>query len=335
MPDGVGCTRDGVVESLHSVHVAVTKHDGTLLAFHGAPDWITVYRSAAKPFQAIPLVADGVVERFGLDSGELALTAASHNGEPDHLKGVHGILEKVGLPPEALKLGPLPPLRRETAEVVYRAGLPVTPIHNNCSGQHAAMLGLALVHGWPVDTYLDPHHPLQERMMVEMERYTGLSRGEIQTMPDGCGMVAFAVPLRIMARSFARLGVNAGREEGPAQVLKAMAGNPFMVGGTNRLCTSLVQATGGRLIGKLGAEGVYCVTVPSEGLGIAVKVQDGGVRAGDAAALRVLDLLGILTAEEENRLEPFRRQPVRNTLGEVVGEISANFSLKSPKQRTR
>jgi L-asparaginase II len=169
-------------------------------------------------------------------------------------------------------------------------------------------------------------------MLREMVRYTGLVREEIETMPDGCGMVAFGVPLRAMARSFAFLGTTARTEEAPARVLKAMATHPFMVGGTDRFCTALIRATGGRLIGKLGAEGVYGVTVPDEGLGITIKVQDGGIRAGDAAAVRVLDLMGLLSPEEGAALEGFRRSVIRNTLGEAVGEISANFSLRSGKE---
>ena len=325
LPNGVWCTRSEVVESLHRVHAVVVTDTGKVLARHGDVDWITVYRSAAKPFQAIPLVEDGVVEEFGLEEAELALSAASHNGEDVHIQGVMGILKKVGQPPEALRLGPFPPLLRQAAEALYRSGAHVTPLHNNCSGQHAALLGLVRIHGWPMDTYLDPSHPLQDRMMKEMVRFTGLGRGEIRTMPDGCGMVAFGVPLRAMARSFARLG--ASKDPGPRVILDSMASHSYMLGGTNRLCTALPEVTGGRLIGKLGAEGVYCVTVPEEGLGIAVKVEDGGIRAGDAAAVRVLDLFGLLKPAEEEALEGFRRTVVRNTLDDEVGEISANFDL--------
>jgi L-asparaginase II len=141
-------------------------------------------------------------------------------------------------------------------------------------------------------------------------------------------MVAFGVPLRSMARSFALLGAEARTEEGPARVLEAMRAHPHMVGGTGRICTALGRETGGRIIGKLGAEGVYGITIPSESLGIALKVEDGGMRAGDAAAVRVLDLLGVLETEEARALEPFRRRPVSNTLGSIVGEISADFSLE-------
>lgn len=331
---GVWCTRNGVVESLHRVHAAVVTDAGKVLAFHGDVDWITVYRSAAKPFQAVPLVEDGVVAEFGLEKSEVALASASHNGEDVHLEGVAGILQKVDQSPEALKLGPFPPLLPEAAEALYRSGSTVTPMHNNCSGQHAAMLGLVQIHGWPLDTYLDPSHPLQARMMEEMVRFTGLAREEIRTMPDGCGMVAFGVPLRAMARSFAKLGSSAGTETGPGQVLESMATHSYMLGGKGRLCTALPKATGGRLIGKLGAEGVYCVSIPEEGLGVAVKVEDGGIRAGDSAAVRVLELAGLLHPGEVEVLHGFRRTVLRNTLGEDVGEISANFDLERSDQWT-
>jgi L-asparaginase II len=316
-----------VVESLHRVHAVVATDTGRVEALHGDPDWITVYRSAAKPFQAIPLVEDGVVDHFGFSASELALAAASHNGEPEHVETVARMLEKVGLPTEALKLGPHPPLRAEAAEALYRAGGRLTPAHNNCSGQHAGMLGLALVHGWPLGSYLDPGHPLQQRMLEEVARFTGLPPARIHTIPDGCGMVAFGVPLRNMARSFARLGTEAREQEGPARILEAMASHPFMVGGTGRLCTSIIQATRGRIIGKLGAEGVYGMVLPEEGLGVALKVTDGGMRAGDAAAVRILDLLGVLHPGESEELRGFREAKVFNTLGKVVGKISANFQL--------
>jgi L-asparaginase II len=318
-----------VVESLHIVNAAVVTAEGKLVASHGDPGWITVYRSAAKPFQALPLVDDGVVDRFALSPADLALAAASHNGEEEHLAGVRGILRKVGMLEEALGLGPLAPLRKEAVESLYRAGLQVKPIHNNCSGQHAAMLGLAKVRGWEVGSYLDPRHPLQGRMLEEMVRYTALPRESIRTMPDGCGMLAFAVPLRHMARSFGALGSASKSEEGPGKVLRSMVSHPFMVGGTDRLCTELIGVTGGRVVGKLGAQGVYGMTIPEEGLGIALKVQDGGMRAGDAAAVRVLDLLGLLNHHEAQSLGPFRASVVRNTLGEEVGEVSANFDLVS------
>jgi L-asparaginase II len=322
---GVVCLRNGILESFHRVHVVLADHSGRVLASVGRRDLPVVYRSAAKPFQAVPLVEDGVVDRFGLTASQLALAAASHNGEPEHLRGVLGILHRVGCTEEELGLGPLLPLGPEAAEALLRSGNPVRSIHNNCSGQHAAMLGLAKLHGWPLDSYLEGNHPLQRRMLAEMARFTGLREEEIPTMVDGCGMVAFAVPLESMALSFARLAAASAVEEGPRRILQAMAHHPFMVGGTGRLCTRLAEATGGRLVGKLGAEGVYGIAFPGDGLGLAVKVEDGGMRAGDPAVIRALDQLGLLRPQEGDALGSFRKQDIRNSRGEIVGEMRGTF----------
>lgn len=326
--EGVVRTRRGIVEAHHRVHVAVVDPEGTLLAWTGDTDWPVVYRSAAKPFQALPLVEEGVVDEFGFTGEELALAAASHNGEPEHLVVAERILDRVGFGIEDLGLGPLPPLRPRTAESLYRSGGVVSPLHNNCSGQHAAMLGLARLKEWDVASYLEPDHPLQARMLAEMARFTGLEEGEIATSPDGCGMLAFAVPLRRMALSFAGLGALATSEEGPARVLSAMAEHPFMVAGTGRICTALLEATKGRMVGKLGADGVYGIALPEEGMGLALKVQDGSMKAGDVAVVRVLDRLGLLDPEEAAALEPFRRVEMTNTRGEVVGTMEATFQLR-------
>jgi L-asparaginase II len=320
--------RAGVVESFHRVHVALVESGGRMLASWGRPDFTVVYRSAAKPFQAIPLVEDGAVGHFGIAPPELALAAASHNGEPLHVEGVRSILDRVGCREADLKLGPLRPLGSGAADALLRSGEPILPIHNNCSGQHAAMLGLARIHDWPLESYLEPEHPLQLRMLAEMSRFTALRKEEIATMVDGCGMVAFAAPLRAVALSFARFGAAASTERGPREILRSMADHPFMVGGTGRLCTRLAEATKGRLVGKLGAEGVYGITMPGEGLGLAVKVEDGGMRAGDPAVMRALDELSLLGQEAAEALEPFRRPLIRNSRGDLVGELFGTYPLR-------
>ena len=141
-------------------------------------------------------------------------------------------------------------------------------------------------------------------------------------------MAALGDPLRAVALSFARLGTAATTETGPREVLRSMADHPFMVGGTGRLCTRLAETTRGELIGKLGAEGVYGITMPGEGLGLAMKVEDGGIRAGDPAVIRALDELSLLGGEAAEALEPFRRPSIRNSRGERVGELYGTFPLR-------
>jgi len=290
---------------------------------------VAFFRSAAKPIQALPVVEDGVAERFGLAGDELALCCASHNAEPRHLEVVASILRKAGLGAEDLECGPHPPMRDEAAAELYRDGGEPRPIHNNCSGKHAGMLALAVSRGWPTRGYVGASHPVQRRMLEEVRRWTGLDEGAVGTGTDGCGVVSFAVPLERMALAFARLAGAAGRgEEGPGTIVDAMTGHPFLVAGTGRLCTALMERTGERVFVKTGAEGVYCAGAPERGLGVAVKVEDGARRASDVALLEILGEIDLLVEDDLEALRAFHRPPVRNTRGERVGEVRASFELR-------
>src|SRR5437870_13721706 len=87
--------RGAFVESRHRVHIAVVDAAGRLVARAGDPDLVTFWRSAAKPFQALPLVVDGAADRFGLGSEELAIACASHSSEPRQVELVRAFLKKV------------------------------------------------------------------------------------------------------------------------------------------------------------------------------------------------------------------------------------------------
>ena len=317
--------RAGVVESVHRVHVAVVDREGRLLARVGDPEHLTFYRSAAKPFQAVPLVEDGIVERFGLVSKELALCCASHNSEPEHLAVARSILEKAGMNEDDLECGPHLPFDRASEETLVRASEEPGPIHNNCSGKHAGMLALAKANGWPTRGYVGRDHPVQRRMLAEIERWSGLSEHEIDLGRDGCGVVCFATPLSRLALSFVRLG----GEEGPAkQVVSAMTAHPFMVAGTGRFGTALGDAAGDRIFAKTGAEGVFAVGATDGSFGVAVKVEDGGKRASAVAVLRTLDEFGVLDGIDSEDLDAFRAPKIMNTRGEEVGAVRADFRLE-------
>jgi L-asparaginase II len=318
--------RAGLVESTHRVHVAVVDSTGRLSASVGDFERVVFQRSAAKPFQAVPLVDDEVVERFGLTSEELALCCSSHSGEPEHASLAKSILSKVGLDEGDLECGPHLPLDSAAAQALLRAGESPTSIHNNCSGKHAGMLALAVAHGWPTRGYINRDHPVQERMLTEVGRWTGLPEGEIALGRDGCGVLSFATPLVSLARGFARLGASDGP---PRQIVAAMCAHPFVVAGTGRFGTVLGEAAGERVFGKVGAEGVFAVGSTDGSFGMAAKVEDGGKRATPVAVLHVLDQLGVLDGYESERLNAFRCPPVRNTLGEEVGVIRADFRLDS------
>jgi L-asparaginase II len=322
--------RGGLVESRHAIHVAVAGPGGRLMATAGDAEPRTFYRSAAKPFQALPLVEDGVLERFGITARELAVCCGSHEAEPEHLAATRSILEKAGLDEGHLRCGPHPPFAEEEARALTRRGEEPRPIHNNCSGKHAGMLALAVARGWDVEGYHREAHPVQRRMRAEIVRWAGVPDHEVGTGVDGCGVACFSVPLHAMAASFARFAAAAAEGQAAASVVSAMTRHPFLVGGTGRACTEVMERTGFRAFVKLGAEGVYGGGLTDRGIGFAIKVQDGARRAVEVALLHVLERLDVLGPLDLEALARWRRPAVHNTRGEVVGEIRPSFELVTP-----
>ncbi len=322
--------RGETVESRHRVHIAVVDDGGRLRASAGEPALRTFARSSVKALQALPLVEDGGVDRFGLTDAELALCCASHGGEPYHVEAARSILAKAGAPESALACGAQPPWHEPSASALRAAGEGPGRIHNNCSGKHAGMLALARLHGWPADGYHRAEHPLQQRMFAEVARWTETRRDALATGIDGCGVLTFAVPLTGLAGAFARLCAAAERgDEGPGRLVAAMRRHPEHVAGTGRLCTDLIRVTGGRIVAKVGAEGVYVAGAPGEGLGIALKVEDGAKRAAEPALLGVLLRLGAITAAEYGALEGYAEPALMNTRSERVGRIRPVVELEA------
>ena len=327
--------RGGVVETLHVVHVAVVDAAGKLVARVGDPDLVTFWRSAAKPFQAIPLVADGAVERFGITAAELALCCASHSSEPGQVAMVRDFLSKIGCGERDLLCGPHPPLSERVAQDYATRGVRVTAVYSNCSGKHAGMLALARHHGWPTEFYTRLEHPVQQRCLEEASRWTEVPKGEIRTAVDGCGVVCYGLPLRNMALAYARLaiadfGLRIADSKGEGQIrnpqsaiVQSMLRHPELIAGSGRPCTDLMRAHPGRVITKVGAEGVYCALLLRERLGVALKVQDGHGVAAALAIAAVLEELGL-----RPRPPSLAARPNVNTRGEIVGELRVNGGLE-------
>lgn len=310
--------RSGVVEAWHDVHVAVVDGGGRLVAQTGDPNLVTFWRSAAKPFQAVPLVEDGVIERFGLTGEELALACASHSSEAGQVAKVRELLAKIGCSERDLLCGPHPPLSERVAQDYQARGVRLTPVYSNCSGKHAGMLALARYHGWPTAFYTRLEHPVQQRCLAEVSRWTGVPREEIRTGVDGCGVVCFALPLRNMALAYAKLGSG---ERGA--VVQSMLHHPELVAGDGRPCTEIMRAHPGRVIAKVGAEGVYCAVLVDRRLGIALKVADGHALASALAMAAVLEGLGLRPVPPSLEV-----RPNLNTRGEPVGELRVNGGLE-------
>ncbi|MEO6209351.1 MAG: asparaginase [Gemmatimonadaceae bacterium] len=314
--------RGDTIESTHHVHAMVSDADGTMLGSAGEPSILTVWRSCAKPFQLFSFVESGGFDACGWGSEELALACASHGGEPEHVALAARMLESIGLEEGDLACGAHEPMTRRGVRLMVQAGLSPSRLHNNCSGKHAGMLAYARGQSWSTLGYERLGHEVQDRALAQIARWSGSPRDDMELMVDGCGVVAVGLPLTALALAFARLGAAAERGDAvPARILAAIAAHPFLFGGTDRFDTVLIEESKGRIISKVGAEGVHAVSIPAQGIAIAVKVEDGATRAQHPAVLKLLQLLGVLPEGLSPRLAAFARTPIMNTRNELVGEV--------------
>ncbi len=333
----VDVVRGPLVESSHRGIVALVDTEGKVHRYLGYPPEITYIRSSAKPIQVLPLLVLGAAERFELSDRELALMCASHNGEDIHVETARGILEKAGLTEEALECGTHLPYDREAAMALMASGERLSPIYNNCSGKHAGMLLLCQHMGWETRGYTRAEHPLQQLMHETIAELADISPDRVEKGIDGCGVVVFGLSVEKMAFLFARLAnpesLPPSYREAAERVTGAMKTEPYMIAGRNRLCTDLISATGGKLIAKSGAEGVYCIGLNDREQGLAIKIEDGNSRGMGAIVYRLLVDLNILEEEEEEALEKYRQPVIKNRRGDNVGNIRTRFSFAISQER--
>ncbi len=327
--------RGTVLESRHRVHVAVVDAGGRLVAQAGDPAYTTFWRSAAKPFQALPLVEDGVVEHFKLTRQDLALACASHSSEPAQVALVREFLQRIGCSERDLMCGPHRPLSEAVAKDYETRGLRLTAVYSNCSGKHTGMLALAKHHGWPTEFYARIEHPVQQRCLKAVGDFTEVSARDIGVAVDGCGVATFALPLRNMALAYARLRISdfgsrigqvelkSATRDPQSAIIEAMLHHPELIAGEGRPCTEMMRAHPGRVVAKVGAEGVYSAALLREGLGVTLKVEDGHSVASALAIAAVLAELGL-----KPQPASLLKKPITNSRGETVGEMRVNEGLE-------
>lgn len=328
-------SRGPLVESKHRGHIAVMNVEGQLLFFNGNPNEITFARSSMKPLQAIPIVETGAADAFQFAYADLSLACASHNGEKQHTDRVKDILGRLDLSIADLKCGTHPPRWREADEELIQSGGKITEIYNNCSGKHSGMLATAKHMNEEIEDYYKIDHPVQQRILEVISDLTEVPKDDIQIGIDGCGVPVHGVPLKSLALSFAKMAAPnnqpESRKKAIEQVTKAMIEAPEMVAGTDRFCTDLMRVANGRLFGKVGAEGVFCIGDLETGIGIALKIEDGGGRATSPAAVEVLKQLGLLTENQFEQLKDYHYPKLKNARREDIGEIRPVFQLKNAK----
>ncbi len=324
--------RGGIVESRHFGDVAVVDVQGKILWYVGDPFRVTFARSSAKPWQAIPLVESGAADAFQMSDEEIALACASHSGEVAHVDRVLAFLGRIGLSPGQLQCGAHAPYSAAAHEELLRSGQSPTPVHNNCSGKHAAMLAMAKYMDADLDDYLNPSHPVQQQILQAVSEMCEVAPEDIVIGIDGCGVPVFGLPVARMAHAFAKLAdpshLPEPRQTAVRRIAHAMMTHPHLVAGTDRFCTSLMQAGNGAVLGKVGAEGIYCAGIPGIGIGLAVKVDDGNPRAAYPTVVEAMRQAQLVSPQVLERLVSFHKPSLTNHKGTVVGEIVPVFRLK-------
>jgi L-asparaginase II len=323
-------TRGGQVESIHFGAVAVVDLRGELLYQAGDPHFPTFTRSTLKPFQALPFLRDGGPARFGYGSRELALLCASHSGEAMHTDTVQSMLRHAGCDERHLRCGCHVPIHYALENRQPDAGEIFNQIYNNCSGKHAGFLAYCVQHGQPLDTYLNPAHPLQQAIRYSVAQVAGMAAGDLAMGIDGCSAPNYAMPLSRLAFAYARLAQGAkdpvfGSMFG--DVFHAMTTHPELVSGTGRADLAFMRTAPGNWVAKGGAEAVQVIGIRSAGLGIALKVADGDARALYPATISVLQQLGLLADVESTPLAGWRQPQLHNLKGLHTGEVRATVEL--------
>jgi L-asparaginase II len=329
-------TRGDVVESVHRGAVVVMDVEGRLVASAGDVDHVTYFRSAAKPFQAIPVIESGAAEAFGFTEREVALSCSSHDSTPDHQRGVARMLEKIGLHEDDLRCG-ISPIADEQEQARSVLGL-VWPsqLQCECSGEHAGMLAACKQLGYPLETYVERDHPLQRRILEIVATVLGMAEDEVILGTDGCSIPTFAAPIRRFAFAYATLACpqqspiknDAGLVEAIDRMREAMVAYPVMIGNEGVLDTEIMQATGGRIVAKLGAEGLLCLAVPERGWGITITSDDGMPRGLGPAAIATLEQLELADDRALCALRELFAGAVPSFKGKPVGTVRPALQLE-------
>ena len=340
--------RGNAVESEHTGSLAVLDADGGVVLALGDIDRPVFPRSSVKALQALPLVESDAADRLALTDEELALACASHGGEPAHVRTAAGMLAKAGVDAGVLECGAHWPYHEGTSREMAARGEAPGALNNNCSGKHAGFVCLACaLMGWNdgglnlrsyVKGYVKPEHPVMQEVNDALQSTTGVDLKKAPHGTDGCSIPTYGIPLRQLALAFARFGSGVGLREGQARAARrlreAVANAPFMVGGSERMDSLVMQRLGQRVFCKVGAEGMYCAALPERGLGVAIKIADGNnARAAEVVMAAVIEALVQLNDEDARFLRGLSDVTLRNWNGIEVGALRATAALRQALER--
>ncbi|WBU56318.1 asparaginase [Paracoccus sediminicola] len=310
--------RGELQEGVHRGHAVI--HDGRdVVASWGDADAVIFPRSSCKMIQALPMLESGAADAAGLTAEQLALSCASHNGAVTHVERVGAWLDGMGLGEADLRCGCHRPWDKAEAKRLLCSSSQANQLHNNCSGKHAGFLTWTR-HAKAGPEYVEIDHPLQQAIRQATAEVTEEEPAGVGI--DGCSAPNFAGSITGLARAMAAFAqpANDARGRGMARLIDAMRAHPELVAGEGRACTELMRAMGGKVAVKTGAEAVFIAIIPEKRLGVAVKIEDGGTRASEAAITALMVHLGVLDREHPvvGRL---LTDPMKNWRGLEVGGL--------------
>lgn len=323
--------RNEVLESFHRGVVCVVNENNEVIFSMGDVEQICYPRSAMKLLQVIPLLEHGGMEKFRFTLEEIAVMCGSHNAEPEHIRVVESILTKIGLDKDALNCGAQYPSSKRDANALIKADVKPHHIHNNCSGKHAGMLAMCVLMGWPTHNYIQPEHPLQQAIKNTCELFYEYPKEKMVTALDGCSAPIFSIPVRNQAIAYKNLVAYQHLPE-PTQhaskvVLDAVSSYPFMVAGSKRYCTEMMEVTAPKVIGKTGAEGVFCMAFTEQKWGVCIKIDDGKMLPQYNVAQAILEASSLFSNEKLASLHAHATNNISNFNKLVTGKITVNEQL--------
>jgi L-asparaginase II len=327
----VEAVRGGRVESAHRGAAIVVDATGKQVMSFGDGERLIFPRSSVKALQALPLIESGAADALSLTDAELALACASHEGEPEHVATATSMLKKAGIDAHCLACGVHWPTHDKAARALASTGQEPTALHHQCSGKHAGFVCVACSSDDRIEGYESAAHPVQEKVRRALADMTGAPHEATQAAIDGCSIPTYALPLKALALGFARFGTGEGldamRAKACARLRKAVAAHPEMVAGPRKFDTKLMQALGARAFVKVGAEGVYSAAIPELGFGIALKCDDGAIRAAEVMMAALIMHLLPLSEAEHHVVAALRTPPIKTWRGAEVGFLRATLPL--------
>ncbi|MCG9880573.1 MAG: asparaginase [Bacteroidia bacterium] len=326
--------RGGVLESFHRGSICVVNSQDEIVFQLGNPQQICYPRSALKLVQALPLVDLGGIEHFGFSDEEIAVMCGSHNAEEKHIQAVESIFRKIGLSTDYLACGAQYPTHKASHENLIKLGEKPKQIHNNCSGKHAGMLALCKLLNFPVEDYLHPNHPIQKLIVEYIAEFYQYPASKMVCALDGCSAPIYSIPVYNQAIAFKNLvepsKFSVSKQKACKRLIEIVGSNPFMIAGSNRYCTEMMNISAPKVIGKTGAEGVFCMSFVEQKFGVCIKIDDGKMLPQYQVAQGLLEASGLFSKEELAPIHSYAEKEIRNFNKLVCGETRVNTELFKP-----